>query len=1005
MSRAARAKCSREGGGGAGRADAASVLTPPSIHRPVGLPEIDPSEIAWGIVSVGRALEFLHDRGELAHNDVCLENVYIDERDNTWRLFGFEHAMPLPDFSKEYQAATSAFRSEKSATPEEGAVATNSAAVGARDVYAFATFIDDVLGACDAASSLSDLQRFSDRARAMCQPDAPEDRCSMSAILADPYLKNDSLVQGKGALDGVLLKPPGEKVALCQKLQRLLVALPPAVVIRHLLDPLFAQSMLADPVFSALLVQLLTPSNDAGAAPGVFPTDLFKEHIVPKCLELLESRSMNTRLVLLEALTHNHSALEEETLVSIVLPEVRAGLDDANDTLVQATLTTLAALVPACTEHHVLGMQYQRSETFTETATVRDAMPFAPRDFAPAAPAARADAPDSDAEPAEDDWAPAEANKATPPRRKNSHPDDDDGVDEEAARKDAEKEAKAAERAARREENRLKSEERKRLAKEKRGKARGAKAKVGSPAQSPSPKLGSPARSPSAMDDAGAADGAHGAAPDAADQGECVESAEADGDGDEQKREQAAEKERKAAERKAKAEERKRLAKEKREKRELAKKQREQEKLAQREAEEAAKKALGDAGGGAGGGDVPGAAAEPMERKSSGAGWDDDDDDGDDGWNNDIADEPTTAEPAAPAADAQAHKDANGWEDDAWNDNDDDSWPTAKGKSRASPANPAPGPEDAAAKAAERKTSAGGGWGDDDGWGDSDGDAGAGKADASVATPGEAGDEPGRSRTTPDTAADKPSAATTEQADESKPAKKKKKKGLSLAGKGKKIKADAKDGKGKGKEKEKPEKAAPAPEPEIDLFAELNTGGNAAAAPTEIARAASDSGTPDAAPDTLDDPAAEDRAESAAPPTAPAAEEEEEAAKLASSLDNLAREDPAAASVDDRLMAEIDAATLDDDLSCVCVCCVAPSARLPCAVCGLRFAGRGAPAALRRCPPAPPPPPPPPLHSWRQCVGSCVYPPLVACAPEGNAAGRAARPNLAWHPPRLCAGL
>ena len=55
-----------------------AIITYPVEPLLAQLPELDPAETAWGIVSVGRALEFMHKRVRNPHDDnvqACLPTL------------------------------------------------------------------------------------------------------------------------------------------------------------------------------------------------------------------------------------------------------------------------------------------------------------------------------------------------------------------------------------------------------------------------------------------------------------------------------------------------------------------------------------------------------------------------------------------------------------------------------------------------------------------------------------------------------------------------------------------------------------------------------------------------------------------------------------------------------------------------------------------------------------------------------------------------------------------
>ena len=88
-------------------------------------------------------------------------------------------------------------------------------------------------------------------------------------------------------------------------------------------------------------------------------------HILPLLLNLLESRELHVRMILLSHLPSFAAIIPQHELLATVLPEVLVGLKDARGEVVSATLHTLAELVPLLGPEAVIGTS--RQHIFTDS--------------------------------------------------------------------------------------------------------------------------------------------------------------------------------------------------------------------------------------------------------------------------------------------------------------------------------------------------------------------------------------------------------------------------------------------------------------------------------------------------------------------------------------------------------------------------------------------------------------------------------------------------------------
>ncbi|XP_071489082.1 protein-associating with the carboxyl-terminal domain of ezrin-like [Diadema antillarum] len=320
---------------------------------------LSPEEICAGIYNVVEALSFLHDRGGVSHNNVCLSSIYVSSGDGGWRLGGMEHLCKFEDATLQFLVQSRPLRNSQAIPPEEkveGIKTSVGPSIGhARDAYGFGVlaltlleYLGD-LGSISEAFSIKMEEQF-------LNPD-PKLRPKMSTLLSDELFRNDFL-DIMGFLNKLVLKNETEKNTFFEGLASHLYRLPSQLVASRLLTPITNSFVMAEPVaVSMVFPHLLTPRRDSKKNPEflahrinpILPLDMFQRHMIPVLAQVFQSREMHVRSLLLQHFSSYVDLFDEATLKNVVLPQLLLGLKDHHTNLVADSLRALADLV------HILG--------------------------------------------------------------------------------------------------------------------------------------------------------------------------------------------------------------------------------------------------------------------------------------------------------------------------------------------------------------------------------------------------------------------------------------------------------------------------------------------------------------------------------------------------------------------------------------------------------------------------------------------------------------------------
>lgn len=319
-------------------------------------------QVCLGLHSILKAIVFLHEKAKASHNNICRAAIYVSP-DGSWKLGGFEFLCSFQNLSSSHLQQVRAHRYEKAVPPEEdsGSLSHPSCV----DQYAFGVLVEEVLKK-KSEGELNSLGEFRELARRQLQNNEPSLRPPLAPLLEHLFFDHQFL-HIYSFLVELPLKNDAERQQFFRTLPSHLSNFPEEVVATQLVGLMLSRMVLLDNTAQEhLLPALLQPRMDVEdpSGSGIFTAGIFKQHVVPRLLQMLCVRDAQIRLLLL---SHFHKFLPSfsaDQLRLSVLPELLVGIKDTNDTLVSMTLRSLAELVPVLGAAVVIGGK--RGKLFTD---------------------------------------------------------------------------------------------------------------------------------------------------------------------------------------------------------------------------------------------------------------------------------------------------------------------------------------------------------------------------------------------------------------------------------------------------------------------------------------------------------------------------------------------------------------------------------------------------------------------------------------------------------------
>ena len=301
-----------------------SVVVEPVLPLSSKVKELTADDVCLGFFHILTALDFLHERCGLCHNNICKNAIFVSDEDHGWRLGGFEFSYPVSSITHKSLIATIDYRAASSIPPEvcsclrmkswtDGPQDSDpkSSISFSRDIYAFCNLV-----ALTAGEELRAQSPLLSSFVATCQRIVSghhTNRPTATALLREPIFTKDPLVHIVSFLDYITVQTVSDKLSFFSNFTKEIGTLSQASIANHVVKRIMRESMFAENGFEACFRQVLTPLS-ATNPNGVIASENFERYaritfgsslianrvMLPEIETLLKSKNGRVRKLVLQ---------------------------------------------------------------------------------------------------------------------------------------------------------------------------------------------------------------------------------------------------------------------------------------------------------------------------------------------------------------------------------------------------------------------------------------------------------------------------------------------------------------------------------------------------------------------------------------------------------------------------------------------------------------------------------------------------------------------------------
>ncbi|XP_050312522.1 protein-associating with the carboxyl-terminal domain of ezrin [Anthonomus grandis grandis] len=307
---------------------------------------LSPMEVCLGLYSILKAIDFLHSKASVSHNNVSVASIMVNKEGN-WKLGGMEYLCPYNQLNPDYVRKTEKWRGGHKIPDGAESLKDKSKL----DLVGFcATALDLLKNSSDPNASRESFQNYC--TKVLEDPNHLQ-TTTLQNLLDHPYFKHPFITIHSFLIE-LPLKSDPEKSEFFKNLEKELRALDDEELVAGQLGGLLVSRLvlLNQDAQECVLPYIMVPRK--GTNDAIFSLEVFKTYIAPKLLRIFPVRDAQIRRRLLDYLPQCFDCFSRDDLQFKILPELLVGIKDLDDELVCATLHTLAALVPVLGAHVVI---------------------------------------------------------------------------------------------------------------------------------------------------------------------------------------------------------------------------------------------------------------------------------------------------------------------------------------------------------------------------------------------------------------------------------------------------------------------------------------------------------------------------------------------------------------------------------------------------------------------------------------------------------------------------